>query len=139
VTDTTVLEAAYRVITRLGPRQFTLADIAREAGLASATLIQRFGSKRGLLLALAKVAAEGSTDCFPKMRAENRSPLKALFASFQETAQFAQTPEILANNPALLQMHLTVYGPAWRHTANCWRTPFARASSCAAIRRGWRG
>lgn len=73
--------------------------------MASATLIQRFESKRGLLLALAKVAAEGSADCFTKMR--------ALFASFRETAQFAQTPEILANNLGFLQMDLT--DPEFRH------------------------
>ena len=107
IPDASVLEAACRVVSRLGPNQFTLADIAEESGLAPATLIQRFGSKRGLLLALAKGAAEGAGGCFAKVRAENRSPLKALFASFQEIAQLAKTPEVLANNMAFLQMDLT--------------------------------
>jgi AcrR family transcriptional regulator len=84
-----------------------LADIAGEAGLAPATLIQRFGSKRGLLLALAQAAAGGASGCFAKVRAETPSPLKALFASFQEMARLAKTPEVLANNLGFLQMDLT--------------------------------
>ncbi len=34
-----------------GPSRFTLADVADAVGLSPATLVQRFGSKRGLLLA----------------------------------------------------------------------------------------
>jgi AcrR family transcriptional regulator len=107
IPDTAVLEAAWRVIGRFGPSEFTLSDIAKEAGLAPATLIQRFGSKRGLLLALAQVAAEGADACFAMVRAKNRSPLGALFASFQEMARMAETPEVLANNLAFLQIDLT--------------------------------
>ncbi len=107
IPDASVLQAAYRVISRRGPRQFTLADIAEESGLAPATLIQRFGSKRGLLLALAQAAAEGAGDCFAKVRAGHRSPLKALFATFEEMARLAKSPEVLANNLAFLQMDLT--------------------------------
>ncbi|MCL4522410.1 MAG: TetR/AcrR family transcriptional regulator [Acidobacteria bacterium] len=107
IPDASVLQAAFRVISRLGPNQFTLADIAKESGLAPATLIQRFGSKRGLLLALAKGAAEGAGGCFAKVRAGNRSPLKALFATFREMARLAKTPEVLANSMAFLQMDLT--------------------------------
>ena len=91
--DAAVLEAASRVIARFGPSRFTLSEVAEEAGLAPATLLQRFGSKRGLLLALAQMAAEGADACFAKVRAENRSPLKALFASFDEMARIAVTPE----------------------------------------------
>jgi AcrR family transcriptional regulator len=105
--DAAVLEAASRVVSRFGPSRFTLSDVAKEAGLAPATLIQRFGSKRGLLLALARMAAEGAEACFAKVRAANRSPLKALFASFAEMARMAETPEVLANSLAFLQIDLT--------------------------------
>jgi AcrR family transcriptional regulator len=44
--DEEILAATHRVISSVGPR-FTLADVAREIGLAPATLIQRFGSKKG--------------------------------------------------------------------------------------------
>lgn len=105
--DTVVLEAAARVFARLGPAEFTLADVAKEAGLAPATLIQRFGSKRGLLLALARMAAESADGCFVEVRARHRSPLQALFACFEMTAQMASTPETLANSLAFLQIDLT--------------------------------
>ncbi len=111
--DATVLEAAHRVMTRLGPREFTLAVIANEAGLAPATLIQRFGSKRGLLLAMSQMAAESADYCFAMARAKHPSPLKALFACFTEMARLAETPEVLANSLAFLQMDLT--DPEFRH------------------------
>src|SRR5713226_6873161 len=98
--DAAVLEASARVMSRCGPKDFTLAQVAREAGLAPATLIQRFGSKRGLLLALAQMAAEGAGACFEMVRARHRSPLRALSASFEEMAGMAETPEILANSLA---------------------------------------
>lgn len=34
-----------------GPREFTLAEVGKATGLAPATLVQRFGSKQGLVLA----------------------------------------------------------------------------------------
>src|SRR4029453_18072761 len=52
VADDAVLDAAMRVIDRGGPSELTLAAVAREVGLAPATLLQRFQSKRGLLLAI---------------------------------------------------------------------------------------
>ena len=69
--DAAVLEAAGRVFGTVGPG-FTLADVAKEAGLAPATLVQRFGSKRGLLLAVSKLAAEGADACFAQIRARHR-------------------------------------------------------------------
>jgi AcrR family transcriptional regulator len=52
ISDEAILEAATRVIGRVGPARLTLAAVASEAGLAPATLIQRFGSRRAMLLAL---------------------------------------------------------------------------------------
>src|ERR1700747_596828 len=54
--DEQILAATGRVMQRRSPAQLTLADIAREAGVAPATLIQRFGTKRGLLLTLCRTA-----------------------------------------------------------------------------------
>jgi AcrR family transcriptional regulator len=53
-----LLTAAGRVVSRLGPG-FTLADVAAEAQVAVGTLAQRFGSKHGLLVAMAKAAIDG--------------------------------------------------------------------------------
>lgn len=105
--DEHVIAAAARVIHRLGPTRLTLADVAREAGLAPATLLQRFGSKRGLLLAVAATGAAGVAECFAQIRAAHKSPLRALFAAFVMKAQLAPTPEALANNLAFLQIDLT--------------------------------
>ena len=55
--DAAILRAAAEVIGRTGPARFTLAAVASEIGLVPATLVQRFGSKRGLLLALARQSA----------------------------------------------------------------------------------
>ena len=40
--DAEVFAAASRVMSRLGPAQVTLADIAAEAGLTAGALVQRF-------------------------------------------------------------------------------------------------
>ena len=58
VSDQAILAATARVIGDLGPAKLTLARVASEVGLAPATLVQRFGSKRGLLLALAESGRE---------------------------------------------------------------------------------
>ena len=50
VTDEAVLDAALKAMFRSGPADFTLADVGREAGVAPSTLLQRFGSKRRLVL-----------------------------------------------------------------------------------------
>jgi AcrR family transcriptional regulator len=55
--DAQVLDAALRAVSAHGVARLTLADVAREAGLAPSTLAERFGSKRALLLAAARHAA----------------------------------------------------------------------------------
>jgi len=62
--DGDVLAATLRVVARVGPGRLTLAAVAKEAGLAPATLLQRFGSKRGLLLAVAQVGTLFSADAW---------------------------------------------------------------------------
>jgi AcrR family transcriptional regulator len=57
VSDEAILAATDRVIARAGPARLTLAAVAREAGLAPATLVQRFGSRRSLLLEFARGGA----------------------------------------------------------------------------------
>ncbi len=105
--DAQVLEATIRVISRVGPSRLTLADVADEAGLAPATLVQRFGSKRGLLLAVAGQSCGTVDQCFARVRAAHRSPLAALFATFDEMTSFCQTPEAMANSLAFLEIDLT--------------------------------
>ncbi len=49
ISDEAVLEGTLRVMSRKGPAEFTLAVVAAEVGIAPATLVQRFGDKRGLI------------------------------------------------------------------------------------------
>jgi len=105
--DQQILEAAYRVMSRGGPTDFTLSVVAREAGVSPATLIQRFGSKRGLLLALARGSAESIDDCFAMVRAAHASPLDALVAAATMMARSTKSPEEMANSLAFLQIDLS--------------------------------
>jgi AcrR family transcriptional regulator len=103
--DTDILAATHRVVSRLGP-SLTLADVAMEAGVSPATLVQRFGSKRGLLLAFAAGGAAGLEGELERIRATNRSPLAAVYAVAECIAAMADTPETLSNSLAFLQMDL---------------------------------
>ncbi len=105
--DAAILEAAGRIISRLGPAKFTLADIAREVGLSAATLVQRFGSKRGLMLALAGSARDSVEACFAAVRSAHPSPLAALVAAATEMTRYVQSPEEMANHLAFLQTDLS--------------------------------
>jgi AcrR family transcriptional regulator len=105
--DATILDAAGRIISRMGPAKFTLADVAREVGLSAATLVQRFGSKRGLMLALAGSARDAVEACFAAVRTANPSPLNALVAAATEMTKYVQSPEEMANHLAFLQTDLS--------------------------------
>ncbi|HUF28762.1 MAG TPA: TetR family transcriptional regulator [Gemmatimonadaceae bacterium] len=107
VTDEEVFAAAYRAMSRLPPHEFTLAEIAAEAGVTASALVQRFGSKRALLLALSAGAAGSSADFIREQRATKGSPLAALRSYAQCLAQLASTPATLARNLAWLQIDLT--------------------------------
>jgi AcrR family transcriptional regulator len=49
ISDEELLERALTVIAAAGPGGFTLADIAKDVGVAPATLLQRFGDKQTLI------------------------------------------------------------------------------------------
>ena len=49
ISDGEILDRALPLMASAGPGGFTLADLAREVGIASATLLQRFGDKQTLI------------------------------------------------------------------------------------------
>ena len=104
-TDEHLLAATHRVVSRLGPN-LTLADVATEAGVSPATLMQRFGSKRGLLLAFAAAGSADMTAAFAAMRAKHHTALAAVYEIARCMAAMAATPETLSNSLAFLQMDL---------------------------------
>jgi AcrR family transcriptional regulator len=107
VEDAVILRAAVEVIGRVGPSGLTLAAVAREVGLVAATLVQRFGSKRGLLLALAERSAIDTGPFYERVRERHRSPLKALRAVVVESMAPMDSPKSFANHLAFLCLDLT--------------------------------
>ena len=105
--DEEILAATGRAMQRYGPAQLTLAHVAKEAGVVPATLIQRFGTKRGLLLAACSTAPGSVPQQFAAAREKYKSPLKTLVELYVECSNFASTPESMVNGLAYLQNDLT--------------------------------
>ena len=106
VTDDDIYLAAQRAMSRLGPGELTLADIAGEAGVTAGLLVQRFGSKRDLLLSLSERFSGGTAEMFAELRKGHRSPLAVLRAYSDCMADMAANPAMLARNFAYLQIDL---------------------------------
>jgi len=104
--DEHLLAATHRVVSRLGPN-LTLADVAREAGVSAATLVQRFGSKRALLLAFVSSATGATSAQFAQIAATHPDPLDALREVVRCYAMMAPTPEAVSNALAFLQVDLS--------------------------------
>jgi AcrR family transcriptional regulator len=106
ITDDQILAATARAISRVGPHGLTLAAVASEANLAAPTLVQRFGSKRGLLIAFSRQASGDPATRFASARTRHQSPLTALRAGLTGMVHGIDTPEQLANHLAFLQLEL---------------------------------
>ncbi|MFA7763561.1 TetR/AcrR family transcriptional regulator [Streptomyces sp. NPDC048723] len=102
-----ILHAAAEVMGRLGPSGLTLAAVAREVGLVPGTLVQRFGSKRGLILALADQSVRDADALSDRVRGEQGSALGALAALLAAWMAPMVSPEAFANHLAFLCMDLT--------------------------------
>lgn len=105
-TDAEIFAATQRVMTRTGPRDLSLAQIAEEAGVTPGALVQRFGSKRDLLLAVMEEWADGTAAMMQAMRGR-RAPLNAIYHYADCMAAMGESPAALANHLAYLQMDLT--------------------------------
>jgi AcrR family transcriptional regulator len=113
--DAAIMAATHRAVIRLGPH-LTLADVAAEAGVSPATLVQRFGSKRDLLLAFVSQGPASLRDEFARIRRAARSPLAAVYATADCMAAMAPSAEALSNGLAFLQMDLV--DPAFHEHAH---------------------
>ena len=107
VSDDEIFAAAQRAMTRRGPQELTLAHIGVEAGVSAGRLVQRFGSKRALLIALAERFAGSAGTVFAGLRRAHPRPLEALRAYATCMAGLAATPDALSRNLAYLQIDLT--------------------------------
>lgn len=105
VSDETILDAVLALGHRIGPARLTLVAAAREVGLSPATLVQRFGTKRDLLLAADRRGVElwvGAMD-----RATAASPLERVVEGLVLAVAPDVTPAEMANSVAFLQLDLT--------------------------------
>lgn len=107
VSDDEVFAAAYKVMQRVGPGDLTLGQIADEAGVTAGLLVQRFGSKRDLLLKLSEQFSGSTGEVFAQLRAAHRSPLATIRAYADCMAGMAETPAALIRNLSYLQIDLT--------------------------------
>jgi AcrR family transcriptional regulator len=106
VSDEAILMATMRAMARHGPVDLTLAHVAGDVGLSPAALIKRFGSKRGLLLAVSKAGSDGLADSFAALRTRP-SPLAALIDATTFLARHTRNAEELAHHLAFLQTDVT--------------------------------
>jgi AcrR family transcriptional regulator len=115
VSDEQLLAATSRMIERLGASRVTLADVAEEAGISPAVLIQRFGSKHGLLLAVARRAREAIDDVFATALAQPGARLTTLVELLSGFVRGIDSPEVLGNHVSFL--HLDLVDPELREQA----------------------
>ena len=102
-----MLDATARAVGRTGPLRMTLADVADEVGVTPSALVQRFGSKKALLLALAERGL-GQVDArFARARAACPTRTGALVEALAEGARPLGTPRQMAGSLAFLQIDLT--------------------------------
>lgn len=103
ITDARLLDAAATVIGRKGP-EFTVSDVAAEAGVSVGTVAQRFGSKSGLLQALTRVTTELVVRRMQEASAASpENPVRAaLLTWFTDMTD----PEVAANHLAQLGVDL---------------------------------
>jgi len=107
VSDEQILAAAMTAIGRHGPARLTLAHVAQEVGLSPAALVQRFGSKAGLLRAAASRGSDRAGEVFDRIRANASSPTAALIEAMVAFGGGIATQEEMANHIGMLQLDLS--------------------------------
>ncbi|WHT19425.1 TetR/AcrR family transcriptional regulator [Crossiella sp. CA-258035] len=105
ITDRRLLDALGVVLGRSGPA-FTIAEVAQQAGVATGTVMQRFGSKHGLLLALSRDHRAGQAAAIRAAAAAADSPREAVLAGALVGYEFLDNAEQAANNLAQLGVDL---------------------------------
>ena len=101
--DADVFAAMSRLMQRVGPDELTLVAIAAEAGITAGALVQRFGSRRELMLTHWRQAANPQRDLSPAPDAPPDSPLDALRGIAAVYARLAASPGAALRNLAYMQ------------------------------------
>ncbi|HEY3560028.1 MAG TPA: TetR family transcriptional regulator [Kribbella sp.] len=115
VSDDVILDATREVLAELGPLKLTLAAVGSRVGLAAPTLMQRFGSKRGLLLASAARSPLMVERLAAEVAGRNTSPLATLRDFALSAVAHIERREQLGNGLGFVQ--LDVADPEFRQHA----------------------
>ncbi|MGW1341778.1 TetR/AcrR family transcriptional regulator [Kribbella sp. NPDC002412] len=129
VSDDAILDATHQVLAELGPVKLTLAAVGERVGLAPPTLLQRFGSKRGLLLASAARSPLMVLRAVEEAAARNTSPLATLRDFALTAVAHIKHREELGNGLGFVQ--LDVADPEFR--AHALAHSAAIVDSCARL------
>ncbi|WP_067439375.1 TetR/AcrR family transcriptional regulator [Nocardioides jensenii] len=115
VDDDVILDATRAVVGELGPDRLTLAEVGRRVGLTAGALVQRFGSKRGLLLASAARSTVMVRRGFAEAEAVTQSPLAALEEVATASLAHIERPEEIGHGLGFVR--LDVVDPDFRALA----------------------
>jgi len=124
VSDEAILDAANRVMQTLGPAGVTFASVGLEAGLSPATLVQRYGSKDGLMRAALLRAWDGldamtaSADQSASLDAEGAIELLVSLSDYGDGDQYSE---------GLLLLREDMRDPVLRARGESWGQALARA------------
>jgi AcrR family transcriptional regulator len=97
MSDDAIYLAGLQVLATYGSDGITLGRVAQVLGVTPAAVRQRFGSKRGLLVDMARRRVDQTERRFTAARAAHPSPLAALNAAFVAELDQIGEPQQLAN------------------------------------------
>lgn len=106
VSDERLLDAVAGAIGKVGPAGLTLAHVAREAGVTTGALVQRFGSKRDLLLAFSRRGTDAFTTKALDLYERAPDPVEGLIAAMSGLAEGDMTPREFSYHLAYLNMEM---------------------------------
>lgn len=106
ISNSRVVEVALQLVREHGPRDFTLAQVARSVSLAPATLLQRFGSKGALLQLVIEHANRLLDEELTRPIDASMEPKQALVAWLVKLAMPFRTRQLLASHLQVLEQEL---------------------------------
>ncbi|MFD1324230.1 TetR/AcrR family transcriptional regulator [Micromonospora sonneratiae] len=108
ISDRQIMAAVGAAVGRVGPGRLTLADVARQAGVSTGALVQRYGSKRELLLGFVRHGLDEATFVAPMRAAFEAAddPVDGLIQAVAASAGPDVSTEEFANHLAFLHLEL---------------------------------